>query len=58
MTYYTGSKLQLPIKSAVEEFKTTKVRAVMMLRDSQDERLASVDKRRGLVQKEVGQQEE
>ena len=35
--YSSGSKLQLPITSVVEEFKTAKVRLAMMLRDSNDQ---------------------
>lgn len=35
--YSSGSKLQLPITSVVEEFKTVKVRLAMMLRDSDDQ---------------------
>ena len=37
--YSTGSKLQLPISSVVEEYKATKTRQAMMLRDSKDERV-------------------
>ncbi|XP_061778568.1 uncharacterized protein LOC133569990 [Nerophis ophidion] len=37
--YSTGSKLQLPITSVVEEYKVTKTRQAMMLRDSKDERV-------------------
>lgn len=37
--YSTGSKLQLPVTSVVEEFKATKTRQAMMLRDSKDERV-------------------
>lgn len=35
--YSTGSKLQLPITSVMEEYKTAKVRSAMMLRDSEDQ---------------------
>jgi hypothetical protein len=38
--YSSNSKLQLPIKALTEEFKTTKVRAAMMLRDSKDEKIS------------------
>ena len=37
--YSSGSKLQLPLKALTEEYKATKVRAVMMLRDSQDQKI-------------------
>lgn len=37
--YSTGSKLQLPVTSVVEEYKATKTRQAMMLRDSKDERV-------------------
>lgn len=37
--YSAGSKLQLPITSVVEEYKVTKTRHTMMLRDSKDERV-------------------
>ena len=33
------SKLQLPLKSITEEFKVTKVRQHLMLRDSKDEKV-------------------
>merc|ERR1711894_714959 len=47
--YSTGSKLQLPIRSVTEEYKTTKVRAVMTLRDSRDEKIrgAGIEVRTG-----------
>nr|XP_022314167.1 uncharacterized protein LOC111118822 [Crassostrea virginica] len=47
--YSTGSKLQLPLKSITEEFKVTKVRQHLMLRDSKDEkvRTARVEIRTG-----------
>ena len=35
--YSTGSKLQLPLTSLVEEYKVAKVRQAIMLRDSTDE---------------------
>lgn len=35
--YSSGSKLQVPITSVAEEYKTTKVRLAMMLRDSEDQ---------------------
>lgn len=35
--YSSGSKLQLPITSVMEEFKTAKVRLAMMLHDSNDQ---------------------
>ena len=34
--YSTGSKMQPPIKAMIEEYKTAKVRTMMVLRDSQD----------------------
>ena len=37
--YSTGSKLQLPLKSITEEYKTTKTRQVMMLRDCKDKKV-------------------
>ena len=37
--YSSNSKLQLPIKALTEEYKMNKVRAVMMLRDSKDEKV-------------------
>lgn len=33
----SGSKLQLPMMSVMEEYKTTNVRLAMMLRDSENE---------------------
>lgn len=47
--YSTGSKMQLPIRSVTEEYKTTKVRAVMTLRDSRDEKIrgAGIEVRTG-----------
>jgi hypothetical protein len=38
--YSTGSKLQLPLKGLTEEYKATKVRAVLMLRDSIDKKIS------------------
>ena len=38
--YSSGSKLQLPLSSVTEEFKVTKARQVMMLRDSSDEKVS------------------
>jgi len=32
--YFTGSKLQVPLKSLTEEYKVTKARQIIMLRDS------------------------
>lgn len=40
--YSTGSKLQLPISSVVEEFKATKASQVLMLWDSKDEMVCQV----------------
>ena len=37
--YSFGTKVQLPLKSVTEEFKVTKVRQIIMLRDSQDEKI-------------------
>ncbi|XP_069114421.1 uncharacterized protein [Argopecten irradians] len=37
--YSSGTKLQLPLKSLTEEFKVTKVRQVIMLRDSADDKV-------------------
>jgi len=37
--YSSGGKLQLPMKSLTEKFKVTKVRQVIMLRDSNDEKV-------------------
>ncbi|RXN21510.1 hypothetical protein ROHU_024089 [Labeo rohita] len=37
--YSTGSKLQLPVTSVLEEYKATKTRQAMMLQDSKDERV-------------------
>jgi hypothetical protein len=37
--YSTSSKLQLPLKSVTEEFKATKARQVMMLRDCRDDKV-------------------
>ncbi|VDH98197.1 Hypothetical predicted protein [Mytilus galloprovincialis] len=34
--YSTGTKLQLPMKALTEEYKVTKTRQVMTLRDSKD----------------------
>jgi hypothetical protein len=34
--YATGNKLQLPIRSVVEEFKVTKVRQHITLKESKD----------------------
>ncbi|CAC5417465.1 unnamed protein product [Mytilus coruscus] len=47
--YSTSSKLQLPLSSITEEFKVTKTRQVMMLRDSKDDKVkeANVDVRTG-----------
>ena len=47
--YSTGSKLQLPIRAVTEEYKTTKVRAVMTLRDSRDDKIreAGIEVRTG-----------
>lgn len=41
--YSSGSKLQLPITSVVEEFKATKVHLAMMLRDSEDQAVRQAD---------------
>ena len=41
--YSTGSKLQLPVASVVEEYKATKTCDAMMLRDSQDVRVRQAD---------------
>ncbi|KAK0143476.1 hypothetical protein N1851_018388 [Merluccius polli] len=41
--YSTGSKLQLPVTSVVKEYKATKTRQAMMLRDSQDARVRQAD---------------
>ncbi|KAK0147668.1 hypothetical protein N1851_012858 [Merluccius polli] len=41
--YSTGSKLQLPVASVVEEYKATKTHKAMMLRDSQDARVPQAD---------------
>lgn len=38
--YSTGSKLQLPLRPVTEEFKIKKVRQVMMLRYSADEKVS------------------
>ena len=40
LKYSSGSKLQLPLSSVTEEFKVIKVRQVMMLRDSADEKVS------------------
>ena len=47
--YSTSSKLQLPLSSITEEFKVTKTRQVMMLRDSKNDKAkeANVDVRTG-----------
>jgi len=47
--YSTGSKMTLPLRAVTEEFKTAKVRAVMMLRDSKDEKIrqAGIEVRTG-----------
>ena len=47
--YSSGTKLQLPLKSVTEEFKVTKVRQVIMLRDSIDDKVrgARVETRTG-----------
>ncbi|XP_060552477.1 uncharacterized protein LOC132713820 [Ruditapes philippinarum] len=37
--YFTKSKLQLPLKALTEEYKVTKTRQVIMLRDSADEKV-------------------
>jgi len=37
--YGEGTKLQLPLKSLTEEFKVTKVRQVLLLRNSKDEKV-------------------
>ncbi|XP_052218246.1 uncharacterized protein LOC127835860 [Dreissena polymorpha] len=37
--YCTGSKLQIPLRSLTEEYKVTKARKVIMLRDSRDEKV-------------------
>ncbi|XP_052260998.1 uncharacterized protein LOC127865149 [Dreissena polymorpha] len=37
--YCTGSKLQIPLKSLTEEYKVTKARKVIMLRDSSAEKV-------------------
>ena len=42
-SYSTGSKLQLLVTSVVEEYKATKTRQAMMLRDSQDARVRQAD---------------
>ncbi|CAC5372773.1 mrp [Mytilus coruscus] len=39
--YSLGSKLQLPLKSITEEFKVTKVKQHLMLKDSRDEKVRS-----------------
>ncbi|XP_056314571.1 uncharacterized protein LOC130229674 [Danio aesculapii] len=41
--YSTGSKLQLPLTSVLEEYKVTKTRQAIMLRDSQDEKVRQAD---------------
>ncbi|XP_060062635.1 uncharacterized protein LOC132543183 [Ylistrum balloti] len=47
--YSTTGKLQLPLSSLVEEFKVAKVRLVMTVRDSKDERIrnAGIETRTG-----------
>lgn len=47
--YSSGSKLQLPLRSVVEEFKVCRVRQVMMLRDCRDAKVskAGVEVRTG-----------
>ena len=47
--YSTGSKLQLPLKSVTEEYKVTKARMVMMLKDSKDDKIrqAGIETRTG-----------
>ena len=40
--YSTGSKLQHPLKTLIEEYKFTKAREVMMLRDSRDGKISGV----------------
>lgn len=54
--YSSGSKLQLPITSVVEEFKTAKVRLAMMLQDSDDQavRRANITVRTGRKWKAEG----
>lgn len=41
--YSSGSKLQLPLTSVVEEFKVAKARQVIMLRDSSDQLVRQAD---------------
>lgn len=43
--YSSGSKLQLPLSSITEEFKVTKVRQHLMLRDSRDEKVRDANVR-------------
>jgi len=38
--YSSGSKLQLPLSSVTEEFKATKARQVLVLRDISDEKVS------------------
>ena len=47
--YSSGSKLQLPLSSITEEFKITKARQVLMLRDSSDKKVsgAQVEVKKG-----------
>ncbi len=47
--YSTGSKLQLPIRAITEEYKATKARQVMMLKESKDEKIidAGIEVRTG-----------
>lgn len=45
--YIRSGQLQLPLSSVVEEFKVAKCRAVMMYRDSTNEKVAHVTTRSG-----------
>jgi hypothetical protein len=38
--YSTGSKLQLPLTALTEEYKVNKVRGIMMVRDSKDDKVS------------------